>query len=92
MLVLTPLPEITLTKSSKFDTFREPRVLWTSVITKSERIVISSILFRLGFLFAHLQTIQRKSKSDMNLLSCLLTVIKFEDKGRYCNKRMEPSH
>lgn len=52
-----------------------------------------NILFRLSFLFAHPQITQRKSKWATNLWSWgLLTVIKQEDKRRYCNKRTEPSH
>lgn len=51
MLVLTPLPDITLTKPSKFDTVREPQVLWTAMITKSKRIVKISIIYYLDFVF-----------------------------------------
>lgn len=54
---------------------------------------LCNMLFRLGFLFAHLQITQRKSKWAMNLLSWgLLTVIKYEAKRKYWNKRIEPAH
>lgn len=52
--MLTPFLEITLTKPSKFDTVREPQVLWTPVITKSKGIVKNLNYILLSFLSVHL--------------------------------------
>lgn len=78
-------------------------MLWTPMITKSKRIVnINKYIYKykliyyllltyyLDFVFfLHIyQIIQRKRKSDMNLLShSLLTEIKYEDKRRACDER-----
>lgn len=53
MLILTPLPEITLIKPFMPDTSREPQVpqVWTPVITKSERTVKSSVIYYLDSVF-----------------------------------------
>lgn len=53
MLILIPLPEITLIKPFMPDTSREPHVplVWTPVITKSERTVKSSVIYYLGSVF-----------------------------------------
>lgn len=78
MLVLTARSGITLTKPSQSDAFREP--LWIPRAKTCKKL--SNVLFRLGFLFAHPQITQRKSKWAMNLLSWgLLTAIKYEVKG-----------